>query len=250
VQKKITILIPAKEEGVSISSGLEKICTSSSREKEVLVIVDDPTDSTIAPVIALQEKYPELRVVVSEFPPGPSNAIRFGFTQAEGDVVVVTMSDGCDDPLQIDSLVHLVERGVAVAAASRYMPGGQQVGGPRLKRILSRVAGRSFALITGVGTRDATNSFKAYSKAFVQSVQIHSRHGFEIGLEMTAKAKRLGLPVAEISTTWIDRNFGVSKFQLRKWVPKYLTWYLFGIGFEFVHKQAAGQLRLLREASR
>ena len=45
-------------------------------------------------------------------------------------VAVVTMADGCDDPRQIDDLARLVERGVVVAAASRYMPGGQQVGGP------------------------------------------------------------------------------------------------------------------------
>ena len=46
------------------------------------------------------------------------------------DVVVVTMADGCDDPQQIDQLARLVERGVVVAAASRYSKGGQQVGGP------------------------------------------------------------------------------------------------------------------------
>ena len=61
---------------------------------------------------------------------GPANAIRFGIDAAAAPVAVVTMADGCDDPRQIDDLARLVERGVAVAAASRYMPGGQQVGGP------------------------------------------------------------------------------------------------------------------------
>ena len=46
------------------------------------------------------------------------------------------MADGCDDPRQIDDLARLVDRGVVVAAASRYMPGGQQVGGPRFKRLI------------------------------------------------------------------------------------------------------------------
>ena len=49
------------------------------------------------------------------------------------------MADGCDDPRQIDDLARLVDRGVAVAAASRYMPGGQQVGGPLLKGVLAIV---------------------------------------------------------------------------------------------------------------
>jgi dolichol-phosphate mannosyltransferase len=144
--------------------------------------------------------------------------------------VVVTMADGCDDPRQIDDLTRLVERGVVVAAASRYMPGGQQVGGPRLKRFLSRTAGQTLNLFTAAGTRDATNSFKAYDAEFVREVGIDSRDGFEIGLELTAKARRLRRPVAEIPTIWLDRTFGQSNFKMSKWIPKYLRWYRFAFG--------------------
>ena len=140
------------------------------------------------------------------------------------------MADGCDDARQIDELVRLVERGVAVAAASRYMPGGQQVGGPILKGAMSRLAGRSLRTFAHVGTRDATNSFKAYSTEFVRQVGIDSRDGFEIGIELTAKAKRLRLPVAEIPTIWLDRQAGVSNFKVAKWVPSYVRWYRFAFG--------------------
>ena len=95
-----------------------------------------------------------------------------------------------------------------VAAASRYSPGGQQVGGPLLKPSLSRAAGRSLASFARVGTDDATNSFKAYDTDFVREVGIDSRSGFEIGLELTAKARRLRLPVAELPTIWLDRTVG------------------------------------------
>jgi hypothetical protein len=140
------------------------------------------------------------------------------------------MADGCDDPRQIDDLTRLVERGVVVAAASRYMPGGQQVGGPLIKTAMSRLAGRSLHLLARVGTRDATNSFKAYATDFIRTVGIDSRAGFEIGLELTVKAKRLGLPVAEIPTIWLDRQAGVSNFKLAAWIPKYLRWYRFAYG--------------------
>ena len=140
------------------------------------------------------------------------------------------MADGCDDARQIDELVRLIERGVAVAAASRYMPGGQQVGGPVLKAFLSRTAGRSLRVLAHTGTRDATNSFKAYSTGFVRQVGIDSRHGFEIGIELTAKAKRMGLPVAEIPTIWLDRQAGISNFRVARWVPEYLRWYRFAFG--------------------
>ena len=117
-----------------------------------------------------------------------------------------------------------------VAAASRYMAGGQQVGGPRLKAMMSRWAGRTLHWFARVGTRDATNSFKAYSTEFVRKVGIDSRTGFEIGLELTAKATRLRLPVAEIPTIWLDRQLGASKFDLGRFLPGYLRWYRFAFG--------------------
>jgi dolichol-phosphate mannosyltransferase len=104
------------------------------------------------------------------------------------------------------------------------------VGGPRFKRFLSRSAGVSLNLFTSAGTRDATNSFKAYDASFVREVGIDSRDGFEIGLELTAKARRRRLPVAEIPTIWLDRPAGDSNFKVLKWLPKYLRWYRFAFG--------------------
>ncbi|MGH7750993.1 MAG: glycosyltransferase family 2 protein, partial [Candidatus Dormibacteria bacterium] len=140
--------------------------------------------------------------------------------------VVVTMADGSDDPQQIDQLTRLVERGVVIAAASRYARGGQQVGGPWFKGRLSWLAGRSLQLFARVGTHDATNSFKAYSTEFLRGVCMEADAGFEMGIEMVAKAKRRGLPVAEIPTIWLDRGTSQSNFRVRAWIPRYLRWYL------------------------
>lgn len=227
---RASIVIPAYNEGEAIVPGLERIFEAVAIDAEILVVVDTPDDSTVAPVERLTAEHPELKIVINTYGRGPAQAIRFGIDTAAAPTTVVTMADGCDDPRQIDDLVRLVERGVVVAAASRYMAGGQQVGGPRLKSFLSRSAGKSLHTWTSVGTRDATNSFKAYKTDFVRQVGIDSRDGFEIGLELTAKARRLRLPVAEIPTIWLDRTFGESNFQLRKWIPKYLRWYRFAYG--------------------
>jgi hypothetical protein len=96
--------------------------------------------------------------------------------------------------------------------------------------MLSAAAGRSLRVFARIGTRDATNSFKAYATDFVRTVGIESRAGFEIGIELTAKARRARLPVAEIPTIWLDRQQGVSNFKLAQWIPKYLRWYLFAYG--------------------
>jgi glycosyltransferase involved in cell wall biosynthesis len=230
VTPRVSIVIPAHEEDEAIIPVLGRIFEAVTLANEVLVVVDSADDSTIATIADYEAREPRLRHVVNSYGPGPAQAIRYGIDHAVAPVVVVTMADGCDDPRQIDDLTRLVERGVVVAAGSRYAPGGQQVGGPLLKSSLSRLAGRTLYTFARIGTRDATNSFKAYDTRFVRNVGIHSRHGFEIGLELTAKAKRMRLPVAEIPTIWLERQAGMSKFKLAQWIPKYLRWWAFAFG--------------------
>jgi glycosyltransferase involved in cell wall biosynthesis len=226
----VSVVIPAYDEGDAIVPVLRRVFESVTLPVEVIVVVDSPDDSTVTTLVALESDERRLRHLVNSYGRGPANAIRFGVDHASAPVVVVTMADGCDDPRQIDELTRLVERGVVVAAASRYAPGGQQVGGPLLKASLSRLAGRSLYTFARIGTRDATNSYKAYDTGFVRRVGIHSTHGFEIGLELTAKAKRLRLPVAELPTIWLDRQAGMSKFKLAQWIPHYLRWWAFAFG--------------------
>jgi glycosyltransferase involved in cell wall biosynthesis len=225
------VVIPAYNEGTDILQVLDRLLESVTLPCEVLIVVDFAEDTTIAAVEGyVRGRHPNVRTVINDLGRGPAFAVRYGIHRATAPVVIVTMADGSDDPRQIDELTRLVERGVVVAAASRYMPGGQQVGGPGFKRLLSRNAGRTLFWFARVGTRDATNSFKAYSREFVEQVGIESEDGFEIGLELTAKARRLRLPVAEIPTIWLDRPTGVSNFKVVKWLPKYLRWYRFAFG--------------------
>jgi dolichol-phosphate mannosyltransferase len=236
---RASIIVTAYNEGEEIVACLDRILEGVKLPCEVLVVYDTPEDTT-APWV---EKYAreDERVVptLNTYGQGPAFAIRFGFAAAQAPVVVVTMADGCDDPQQIDALVRLVERGVVIAAASRYSRGGQQVGGPLLKRTMSRAAGVSLAVLARVGTRDATNSFKAYDRLFVADVGIDSDAGFEVGLELVAKARRLRLPVAELPTIWLDRTFGASNFKIKAWLPRYLHWYRFAFG----HKLQPAPLR-------
>jgi glycosyltransferase involved in cell wall biosynthesis len=241
---RVSVVVPAYNESEQIGTVLDRLFESVHLQCEVLVVVDDEQDTTVPVLSEYALKEPRLRYLVNTYGRGPANAIRFGIDAAAAPVTVVTMADGCDDPRQIDDLARLVERGVAVAAASRYMPGGQQVGGPVLKGLLSKAAGRSLRVLAHTGTRDATNSFKAYSTDFVRLVGIDSRHGFEIGIELTAKAKRLGLPVAEIPTIWLDRQAGQSSFRVAGWIPQYLRWYWFAFG----PKLTAEQIRCRGEA--
>jgi glycosyltransferase involved in cell wall biosynthesis len=224
----VSLVVPVYNEGERITRCLEAITDAVSVDFEVLVVHDTPEDDTVPFV----EKFGDRRVraVLNTIGPGPARAIRAGFEAAAAPTVVVTMADGSDSLGAVDEMVRLVERGFVVVAGSRYMPGGAQIGGPLMKTTLSRLAGLSLYYFGRVGTRDATNSFKAYSKGFIEEVGVVSESGFEVSIELVSKARRLRRPVTEVPTIWLDRAEGESRFQVAKWLPVYLRWYRFAFG--------------------
>ena len=223
---RVSVVVPVFNEGAEIVPFLNRVFEAVKLPCELLAVYDTPEDTTAPHLAAYAEHEPRLRPLHNTYGRGPAAALRYGIDNADSPVVVVTMADGSDDPDQIDQLTRLVERGVVVAAASRYMRGGQQVGGPWVKGMISRYAGRSLHLVARVGTHDATNSFKAYSRDFIREVGVESDAGFTLGIEMVAKAKRRGLPVAEIPTIWLDRASGTSNFNVTRWIERYLRWYV------------------------
>jgi glycosyltransferase involved in cell wall biosynthesis len=223
----ISIVIPAKNEKTNIIVVLRKIAQYVKNDFECLIVVDDLFDETINAVNSFLETDKRFKIIINNLGHSPAYAIRSGIAHANSEILIITMADGSDDPALIDKLAELIERGVSVACASRYVSGGQQVGAKGMKSILSRLAGLLLFWFARVGTRDATNSFKAYSKQFIEKVSIESKFGFELGIELIAKARRNRVLVAELPTIWIERSEGSSNFKLIKWLPKYLYWFIF-----------------------
>lgn len=227
---RVSVIVPALNEGEAIRRCLDRLTEAmGALDYEVLVVFDSPDDTTSPPATEYARRDPRVRPTLNRYGPGPANALRYGFDQASAPVVVVTMADGSDEVDKIPQLVDLVEEGAAIAAPSRYMAGGQQRGGPRLKRALSRAAGLSLYWLARVGTHDATNSFKAYRKSFVQTVGIESSRGFAVGIELVAKARKVGEHVVEVPTRWSDRQEGTSSFRVLRWLPEYLKWWFYAL---------------------
>ena len=139
------------------------------------------------------------------------------------------MADGSDEAEDVDAMVGKARGGADLVAAARYARGGRQLGGPLVKRLMSRTAGLSLYWLGGVPTHDSTSNFKLYSRRLLDAVRIESSAGFELALELTVKAHALGLRIAEVPTTWRDRTAGESHFRLTKWLPHYLRWYGYGM---------------------
>ena len=223
----LSVVVPVRNEHDNIGPCLERLGAAlHSTHHEILVVYDHKDDSTLAAIDRMVPKPAAVRLVQNTLGPSPSLAIRAGIAAALGDVVVVTMADLSDPPQAILEMARAIRDGADVVSGSRYMRGGSQTGGPLLKTLLSRAVGLSLAWVAGVGTHDATTSFRAFSRRFVDRVPLESRTGFTFGIEATVKAHHLGFVVGEVPSTWADRTAGQSNFRVAKWLRAYLRWYL------------------------
>lgn len=228
-------MVPVYNEGENAAETLRGIVGQTrTRPLEVLVVHDFDEDTTVPVVQRLQAEMPELKLYRNRIGRGVLNAIKAGLGAAAAPYVLVTMGDASDDPKDIDAMYALAAGGADVVAGSRYMRGGRQLGGPLLKRTLSRGAGLSLHWIGGLPVHDATSNFRLYSRRLLDRVTIESTGGFELGIELTVKAYLLGMKIAEVPTTWRDRTAGTSRFKLWQWLPRYLHWYWRGFWGRFV----------------
>jgi len=222
------VVIPAHFEEDSIASTLSALHQSVREPYRALVVYDVDDDPTVGVVRQGASSWPEAELLKNN-KRGVLGALKAGFAATDSEYVVVFMADLSDDPELINTMVAKADEGYDVVSASRYMPGGTKEGGPRLKTFLSRTAGRSLHYLTRIPTHDATNAFRLYRTEFLRSVEMESRGGFELTMELTVKAYLRGRPVAEVPASWRDRTAGTSKFNFRKWLPHYIRWYVYTV---------------------
>jgi glycosyltransferase involved in cell wall biosynthesis len=226
----VDLVMPVYNEGDNIVRALEEVDRKVALEKRLLIVYDFDEDNTLPVVRGLMPRYPYLTLVKNTLGKGVVNAIRAGIAVATAEVVIITMADLSDDLTIVSTMVELIEReGYDIVCASRYMKGGQQIGGPKLKSLMSRAAGLSLHWLTGLPTHDATNAFRAYRRSVLMETPIESAGGFAYSLEITAKAFARGRRITEIPSAWRDRAAGQSRFRLRQWLPHYLRWYLYAL---------------------
>lgn len=226
---ELSVVMPVYNEGANIERVLRDLLASVDPSVEVMVVYDFDEDDTVPVAASLAREFPNIRLHKNTVGRGVLNAIKSGFAGATTPFVLVMMADGSDEASAVEPMLKLATGGADVVAGSRYMRGGGQVGGPRLKRFLSRMAGLSLHWIAGLPIHDATSNFRLYSRRLLTAVTIESTAGFELGLELTVKAQRLGFRLAEVPTTWRDRTAGESRFRLWSWMPHYLRWYRYGL---------------------
>lgn len=221
----LSIVVPVRNEAENIRATLTALAEAVHGPSEVLIVYDAEDDSTL-PVVrsSVAPSTMEYRLVRNTLGPGPANALKAGFAAARGEATVVTMADLSDDLPAIARMLARFDEGYDLVSGSRYMQGGEQVGGPWLKGKLSRIGGTSLHLL-GLPTHDPTNSYKLYRTKRLQQLTLESDQGFDINLEIVVKAWQSGWRITEVPARWVDRIAGKSNFKLWRWLPLYLRWY-------------------------
>ena len=230
----LNIVIPVYNEGGNIADTLAEIEAKVKSPHDIFIIYDFDEDNTL-PVVReyLANNKISITLVKNKYGRGVLNAIKSGFESVDNGAVLVMMGDLSDDLSRVDEMFSMVNEGYDIVCGSRYMKGGEQIGGPWLKKSLSRIAGVSLHYLIGIPTHDTTNSFKMYTKKVLNDITIESNGGFELGMEIVVKAFAKGYKITEVPAVWRDRAAGESRFRLFKWLPKYLHWYWFGIKNRF-----------------
>lgn len=226
-REQLSLIVPVYNEAENFPKLLKEIEANIPQPFQLYVVYDFDGDTTVPVVQEYAQTRPWLHLYRNTLGKGVVYAITAGFQAVGSGPALVIMADLSDDLTQVPRLLELYGQGYRIVCPSRFMRGGKLIGGPPLKRWLSRCAGLSLYYLAGFPSHDATNNYRLYDAALVNELGIESTGGFELALELTAKAFARGVKITEIPTTWRDRTAGESRFQLWKWLPKYLRWYAY-----------------------
>jgi dolichol-phosphate mannosyltransferase len=137
---------------------------------------------------------------------GLGGALEAGLQQAVtfADVVITMDGDDSHDPDTIPSMLAKIEEGADVVIASRFEPGGEEVGVAGHRKVLSHAASGLLRTLFPVGqAKDYSSGFRAYRTDALRSVAdangtMVEESGFSCMMELLLKLRSVGADVREV----------------------------------------------------
>jgi dolichol-phosphate mannosyltransferase len=182
----------------------------------VLVVDDASPDGTGELADQLAREHRDVCVLHRTRKDGLGGAYLAGFREAlaaGADFVIEMDADLSHDPADLPRLIDTAREGADVVLGSRYLPGGGVAGWPLHRRLLSRAGGRYAATVLGLRLTDLTGGFKCFRASALRALErdrVDSR-GYAFQIELTFRAARAGLGIAEIPIVFRERELGRSK---------------------------------------
>jgi glycosyltransferase involved in cell wall biosynthesis len=217
VIKKLSIVVPAYNEGKTIHLILDKIAAVNlinGIEKEIILVNDCSKDDTEAAVVRFKNQHPELNLQYykHEVNAGKGAALHTGIQRATGDYLIIQDADLEYDPDEYNDLLKPVLKGFAdVVYGSRFM-------GSKPHRILFfwHSIGNKFLtflsnFFSNLNLTDMETCYKLFNTKVVQGLNlVEKRFGFEP--EVTAKIARIkGVRIYEVGISYYGRTYEEGK---------------------------------------
>jgi glycosyltransferase involved in cell wall biosynthesis len=209
-QSVISVVIPAYNEEKTIGSVIEEtimVMDSLQMPYEIIVVNDGSTDNTER--IASTYK---ATVLSHDENRGKGCAVRRGFQQAQGDIIVTIDADGAHKPKEIPDLVEPLLNGTDIAAGSRFL-GSCKYSTTKLNQLGNRMFNTTIAGLTGKRVTDSQTGFRAIKREVLEKLNLQSS-GYEIETEITVKGLKNGFTFQEKPISCQRRKYSVSKLKI------------------------------------
>tara|TARA_X000000368_G_scaffold354291_1_gene295741 strand:+ start:559 stop:1251 length:693 start_codon:yes stop_codon:yes gene_type:complete len=208
---KLSIVIPCFNEEKTLRAVVKKVLKFKDLEKEILIVDDCSTDSSKLIIDELSNTHPEIRGIYLENNSGKGFALKSGFKEVTGDLVLIQDADLEYDPKDYSALIKPFKNADAdVVYGSRFM-GGEYV---RLHFFWHFIANKFLTFVTNIVTNlnmsDMETGYKLFKKSVIQSINIKEK-SFGIEPEITVKLAKKKFIFYEVPISYQGRSYEEGK---------------------------------------
>jgi glycosyltransferase involved in cell wall biosynthesis len=204
-QPTVSLVIPAKNEARNLATVLGHV---PPRVGEVILVDGHSTDVTKIMAVSCR---PDIRIV-SQDEHGKGHALRAGFAAARGDIIVAMDADGSMAPSEIPNFIYFLEHGFDFVKGSRFIGGGGSLDLTKVRRVGNRALLAVANTLYRTTFTDLCYGYFAFYRKYLDHLDLMSS-GFEIETELTIRAVRAGLRIAEIPSMEMPRRTGQSSLR-------------------------------------